>query len=258
MTVSLLKLPTLTLMLVAALTAASCKKPPVAPPPAAANPITSPAPAPPAPAPTITLRATPATVERGNPITLEWEARNAASVTITPEIGNVPLTGNRAITPGSSVTYTATATGPGGTASDVARITVNVPAAPPATDSSPRPTVSATPLFNDTVQDIAFDYDKADIRDDMIPVLQKNASWLKANPNVRFTIEGHCDDRGSEEYNLGLGDRRANAVKEYLVAQGVPANRMTTISYGEERPVCRDETESCFERNRRAHFAETR
>jgi peptidoglycan-associated lipoprotein len=106
------------------------------------------------------------------------------------------------------------------------------------------------------VKDVLFDYDKADIRAEMMPVLQGNATYLKNNPTVRFTIEGHCDERGSEEYNLGLGDRRANAVKEYLVGQGIPANRMMTVSYGEERPVCRDETEACFEKNRRAHFTQ--
>jgi peptidoglycan-associated lipoprotein len=84
--------------------------------------------------------------------------------------------------------------------------------------------------------------------------LQSNASWLKQNPNVRFTIEGHCDDRGSQEYNLALGDRRANAVKEYLVSQGIAESRMNVISYGEDRPVCREETEDCYQRNRRAEF----
>ena len=89
----------------------------------------------------------------------------------------------------------------------------------------------------------------------MVSVLQSNASWLKANPNVRFTIEGHCDERGSEEYNLALGDRRANAVKEFLLSQGVAANRVNTVSYGEERPFCREQSEECYARNRRAHFA---
>jgi peptidoglycan-associated lipoprotein len=88
----------------------------------------------------------------------------------------------------------------------------------------------------------------------MMAVLQANAGWLKANPNVRFTVEGHCDERGSEEYNLALGDRRANAVKEYLLSQGIAASRMSTVSYGEERPVCREATEECYAQNRRAHF----
>jgi len=234
--------------------AVGCGKKQVAvqPPPPAPAP-----PPPPPPAPTITLRAAPATIDRGGSVTLNWEARNAASVSITPEIGNVALTGNRSVSPTSSVTYTATATGPGGSTSDVARVTVNVPPPPPEPER-PRPTATTTnlPAFNEAVKDVLFDYDKADIRADMMSVLQGNAAYLKNNPNVRFTIEGHCDERGSEEYNLGLGDRRANAVKEYLVGQGIPANRMMTISYGEERPVCRDASEVCFEKNRRAHFTQ--
>jgi peptidoglycan-associated lipoprotein len=118
--------------------------------------------------------------------------------------------------------------------------------------------VDSSKIFEQNVNDVLFEYDKADIRPDQMPVLQKNAAWLKANPNVRFTIEGHCDERGSEEYNLGLGDRRANAVKEYLLAQGVPSTRIETKSYGEERPVCHEQTEECYTKNRRAHFQENR
>jgi len=112
-------------------------------------------------------------------------------------------------------------------------------------------------VFDRNIKDVIFDYDKADIRADQVSVLQGNAAWLKANANVRFTIEGHCDERGSEEYNLGLGDRRSNVVKEFLIGQGIPANRINTISYGEERPVCREQTEECYTKNRRAHFAVT-
>jgi peptidoglycan-associated lipoprotein len=223
--------------------AAPAPPPPVTPPPAA-------------PAPAITLRAEPATIERGGSTTLTWEARNAASVTIAPELGTVPVTGNRSVNPGSSVTYTATATGPGGTANDIARVTVNVPAASTTPVEPPRrPDVSSGGLAQN-VSDVLFDYDKADLRPEMVDVLKKNASWLKTNANVRFTIEGYCDERGSEEYNLGLGDRRANVVKEFLVAQGVAANRINTVSYGEERPACREQTEECFAKNRRAHFAQ--
>jgi peptidoglycan-associated lipoprotein len=187
---------------------------------------------------------------------LEWQAQNATSVTITPAIGDVAATGNRSVNPTSSVTYTATAMGPGGSATDTARITVNIPAAAAAdrVPERPRATVSAIDAFNENVKTVYFEYDKADISPEQVSVLQGNANWLKSNPNARFTIEGHCDERGSEEYNLALGDRRANAVKEFLVAQGIPANRMMTVSYGEERPICRDESEDCFKKNRRAAF----
>jgi peptidoglycan-associated lipoprotein len=240
-------------LLFSALLAFGCHgKTAAAPPP----PPPPPTPTASAPTPTISLRAQPGTIDRGGSTTLQWTAQNATSVTITPGVGDVAASGNRSVNPTSSVTYTATAMGPGGSATDTARITVNIPpAAPPVDNTPPRPRVSTT-TFSDSVKTIYFDYDKADIRPEEMTKLQANASWLKANPGSRFTVEGHCDDRGSEEYNLALGDRRANAVKEYLVGQGVAANRIMTVSYGEERPVCRDETEDCFGKNRRAEFKE--
>jgi peptidoglycan-associated lipoprotein len=232
----------------------SCRKTPaaLAPPPPLAS-----APAPPTPAPAITLRATPTMIDRGQPIALQWETRNAAIVRIEPGVGQVDLNGKRQVNPASSVTYQAMAIGPGGTATDIARITVNVPPAPPTATSPPttrRTDVTTEQLFRQTLQDILFDYDKAEIRSTEVPKLQTGAAWLKQNPNVRFTIEGHCDERGSSEYNIGLGDSRANAVREFLAAQGVAVSRINTVSYGEERPQCRDESEHCLERNRRAAF----
>lgn len=240
------------LVVLGALLLISCHKQtavaPPHPPPAAPAP-------PPPPAPTITLRANPGTIDRGGSTTLQWTAQNSSTVRIEPGVGDVTANGNRSVTPTSSVTYTATATGPGGTASDTARITVNVPAAPPAAPPPPvTPKVGVDELFRTNVQTIYFDYDKSEIRGDQMSRLQSNAAWLKQNPSVRFTIEGHCDDRGSQEYNLALGDRRANAVKEYLVSQGISEGNIRVISYGEERPVCRDETEDCYQRNRRADF----
>ena len=252
MTLSRMNTGRLSLVLVLLLFAAACHHTSTAaPPPAPAANV----PTPPPPAPTITLRAQPATIERGGATTLQWEARNAASVTITPAIGDVPVTGNRSVTPTSSVSYQATATGPGGTATDVARVTVNIPAAPPADDTNKRPNVGSTDLGNATLADVLFDYDKAEIKSDMASILQGNVNWMKANPNARITIEGHCDERGSEEYNLGLGDRRAIAVKEYLISQGIPAARLSTVSYGEEKPVCHEQSDACYTKNRRAHFA---
>jgi peptidoglycan-associated lipoprotein len=164
--------------------------------------------------------------------------------------------GSRSVNPTSSVTYIATATGPGGTASDSTRVTVRTPAAPAEsrTNARPAPNVNLADLFRQNIQNVLFDYDKAEIRPDQVSRLQADAAWLKEHPAVKFTVEGHCDERGSEEYNLALGDRRANAVKEFLLKQGVPQSVITTISYGEERPVCKDETEDCFQKNRRAAF----
>jgi len=104
------------------------------------------------------------------------------------------------------------------------------------------------------IQDIYFDFDRYDIREDAKPALREVASILSKNNNLKVIIEGHTDERGTNEYNLGLGDRRANAVREYLIALGVSSIRIETISYGEEKSVCKEQTEECWAINRRAHF----
>jgi len=103
-------------------------------------------------------------------------------------------------------------------------------------------------------EDIYFDYDKYDVRSDAKAVLQNVASWLLKNTSAKLLIEGHCDERGTSEYNLALGDRRARAVRDYLVALGIASDRVETISYGEEKPVCTEMTDECWAKNRRAHF----
>jgi peptidoglycan-associated lipoprotein len=102
--------------------------------------------------------------------------------------------------------------------------------------------------------DVYFDLDQAAIRDDARGSLTANANWLKRWTNTRITIEGHCDERGTAEYNIGLGERRANAVKAYLVELGVPADRIVTVSKGKESPFCTEKNESCWQQNRRGHF----
>jgi peptidoglycan-associated lipoprotein len=102
--------------------------------------------------------------------------------------------------------------------------------------------------------DVAFDYDQSSVRDDQRAILQKNADYMRRWPSIRVTIEGHADARGTSEYNLALGERRGNAVKEYLVGLGLAADRMLVISKGEETPLCTEESEACYARNRRGHF----
>jgi peptidoglycan-associated lipoprotein len=104
------------------------------------------------------------------------------------------------------------------------------------------------------VRDAYFDYDKADIRPDARASLSQTADFLKGHPSIKATIEGHCDERGSTEYNLALGDRRATAVKQYLVSLGVSADRLSTVSFGKEKPFCNESNESCWQQNRRGHF----
>ena len=109
------------------------------------------------------------------------------------------------------------------------------------------------------LQDAFYDYDKSDVRSDSRDVLTKDADALKNIlsdfPNATIMVEGHCDERGSAEYNLGLGDRRATSAKDFLVQLGVPTDKLRTISYGKERPQCTDSNESCWQKNRRAHFS---
>ena len=152
------------------------------------------------------------------------------------------------MSPTDSTTYTVTATGPGGTADATARVTVTQPPPPPAAH---QPTLQE--LFDQQVKDAYFDYDKADIRTDARDALSQTAQFLRAYPQVKVVIEGHCDERGSTEYNLALGDRRAAAAKQFLTSLGISADRLETVSYGKERPFCSASTEECYQQNRRAH-----
>jgi peptidoglycan-associated lipoprotein len=226
---------------------AGCKKTPVVvQPPPPPLPV-----APTPPRPTVTLQAAPATVQRGQAITLTWSSSNATTLNLVPGVGNVAPQGSTSVSPADSTTYTITATGPGGTADATTRVTVTVPPPPP---PPPAPQPSLDELFTRAVRDALFDLDKADIRPDARDALSQTAQFLRSNPQVRVTIEGHCDERGSTEYNLALGDRRAQAAKDYLVSLGVTADRMQTVSYGKERPACLDHAEACWQQNRRAHM----
>jgi peptidoglycan-associated lipoprotein len=104
------------------------------------------------------------------------------------------------------------------------------------------------------IKDIYFDYDRYDIREDAKPVLKEIAGLLSRTKDVKLIIEGHCDSRGTNEYNLALGDRRAKSAKDYLVSLGIPSNRIEVVSYGEEKPLCTEENDECWAKNRRAHF----
>jgi peptidoglycan-associated lipoprotein len=122
--------------------------------------------------------------------------------------------------------------------------------------AAPAPPLAAPTEFREVaaLRSIHFDFDRSDIRPDAARILDTNIDWMKSNPDTLILIEGHCDERGTNEYNLALGDRRARATMEYLAARGVASARFTTISYGEERPVCAEHTERCWAKNRRAHF----
>ena len=225
-----LKWITLVVALGAIMMLGACKKK-VAPPP--------PPPPPPAAAPTASLTANPNTVEKGQSTTLSWETSNATDVSIDGI---------------DSTTYRLTAKGPGGTQESTARVTVTAPPPPP----PPQPSATEEELFSQNVKDIYFDYDKGDIRADQQSALQGDIAFLKQHPTIRFTVDGHCDERGSTEYNLALGDSRASAVRNALVQGGIGADQVKTISYGKEKPFCSESTEQCWQQNRRGHFVYTK
>jgi peptidoglycan-associated lipoprotein len=209
-----------------------------------------PPPPPPPPTPTATLTANPETIDKGQSSTLTWQTSNATDVSIEG-VGAVQPNGTQQVTPTESTTYTLTAKGAGGSQTATARVTVNAPPPPP---PPPPPSLTEEQLFAQNVKDVYFDYDKSDVRADQQSLVQADAAFLQQHPNMSVTIEGHCDERGSTEYNLALGDNRASAVKNALVAAGVPADRVKTVSFGKEKPFCTQSNEACWQQNRRGHF----
>jgi peptidoglycan-associated lipoprotein len=247
-----------------ALFAEGCKKKvPAPPPPPPPAPAPAPAPPPPAPrAPSVQqFTVEPSSIQIGQSATLRWEVSGeVTNVSINQGIGTKGSAGSQQVSPSNSTTYTLTAQGPGGTTSASTTLSVTAPPPPPpppAPMQAPRATVEER--ISSEIQDGFFDYDKSDIRADARDALTRDAGALKAIlaefPSATIMVEGHCDERGSAEYNLGLGDRRASAAKDFLVQLGVPADRLKTISYGKERPQCTESTESCWQKNRRAHFS---
>lgn len=232
------------LLLIVLIGAAGCKKkqkplPPVetAPPPTTA------------PAPTAQLTATPSSITAGDQVVLTWRTTDATTVSIDG-IGDVPTSGVKNVNPTASTSYHLVARGDGGTADATARVTVNTPPAV----QVPTTTMSAEEEFKANVQDIFFDYDAADIRADAQSTLSRDAAFLNSHPTIKVVIGGYCDERGSNEYNLQLGQTRAEAARNALVNAGVSASRLRVISYGKEKPFCSESTEDCWQQNRRAGF----
>jgi peptidoglycan-associated lipoprotein len=236
---------------------AGCKKKAAAPAPPAPAPA-APPPPPPAKPGITTFTAEPGTIERGQSSTLRWETTNATDVSIDKGVGAVQSQGTRTVFPTETTTYTLTANGPGGSDTRTATVNVTVPPPPPPPSAPPAKRDPGGWLTQE-VQDLYFDYDKSDVRGDQQDQARKDADVLKQifaeNPSFTVVVEGHCDERGSAEYNMGLGDRRASAVRDFLVSAGVPADRLRTMSYGKEKQQCTEANEECYQKNRRAHFA---
>ncbi len=234
-----LKVPTFLIVLAVSISLAGCAK--------KVAKVTPPATPPAPPAPTATLAASPDVIQQGQSTELTWQTKNATDITISG-LGTVPSSGSRAVTPNMSTTYNLVAKGPGGTRDASARVTVN----PKVAAAAPSPTDEE--LFAKNVKDVFFDFNKSNVRPDEVSVAQHDANFLVQHPNVKVLIEGHCDDRGSVEYNLALGTSRAQSVKDSLSQKGVSADRLKTISYGKEKPFCTQDNEQCWQENRVDHF----
>lgn len=212
----------------------------------------------PAAAPTISeFTVEPSAIERGQSALLKWATNDATEVRISEGIGVVPAAGQRRVSPADPVVYTLTATGPGGSATAVAALGVALPIPPPPPVPT-TPTLTLSDRLAKEVNDAYFDFDESNIRPDALEVLTRDAAALKLIlndfPNHTVVIEGHCDERGSAEYNLALGDRRTRSAKDFLVQMGIANERLIAISYGKERPQCAESNETCWQKNRRVHF----
>ncbi len=231
------------LVAVAALTfVAGCHKKAVPPPPPPPPEATS-------PAPTASITVTPSTINPGGGAVLAWKTTDATEISIDG-IGTVNAYGTQTVMSTESTTFHLVARGPGGSTDATARLTVN--AAPVAA------TVSENideQMFEASVKPAFFDYDSYEIRPDAQSVLASDAAFLASHPTVKFVVGGYCDDRGSTEYNLALGENRANAAKQALVNGGVSPDRIRTVSYGKEKQFCSQAAESCYQQNRRAGFS---
>ncbi len=246
-----LRTSALTVAMVSTLVLAGCHKKASAPPPYTAPTTAA------AAAPTATLTASPEAIDLGQSVVLTWRTTGATSVAIEG-IGPVNPNGTQNATPSTSTNFHLTATGDGGMAEANVRVTVRVPVAPTAGNSGSNGTsgdLGSEAAFHAAVEDVFFDYDSYDLRPDAQANAAKAASYLNQHPAIKVLIGGYCDDRGSAEYNLALGENRANAAKTALVNAGVSASRIRAVSYGKEKQFCTEQDESCWRQNRRAQFS---
>jgi OOP family OmpA-OmpF porin len=231
------------------------KKPAVAPvaapapppPPPAPVKVEAPAPPPPPPTPTCDLTVKPASITSGDSAALTWTSQNATDCTIQPGIGPVRPQGMKTITPAADTAYTLSCTGPGGTATSAANITVVAPLPPP-----PPPEMLCYTI------DIEFDTAKWNIKPQYHDELVKLANFMKDYPGLKGVIEGHTDNRAGYQYNIKLSEKRAKSVRDYIVTKlGIDGARLTTKGYGYTKPIASNKTDEGRQKNRRviANFA---
>jgi peptidoglycan-associated lipoprotein len=235
---------TLVIGVASVFTIAGCHKKAAPPPPP--PPLTNSA-----PAPTADITANPTAIEPGGSVILTWHTSNASNVSIEG-IGEVATSGTQVVKPTESTNYHLIARGDGGSTDATARVTVNT-AATPQNNMSESNVDDAT--FHQNVKDIFYDYDSYDVNANDQAVISADANFLNQHPDLKVVIGGYCDERGSVEYNLALGENRANAAKQALVTAGVSPERLRTVSYGKEKQFCTEHNESCWQQNRRAQFS---
>lgn len=206
-------------------------------------------------APTATLTADPTAIDQGQSVVLNWRTSNATTVNIDG-VGDVAVNGTQTVSPATSTNYHLVAKGDGGITDANVRVTVRVPAIPGGNLSGNEGSsdAAADAAFHGNVRDIFFGYDSFEITPDAQNTLSASAQYMEAHPNLRILIAGYCDDRGSAEYNITLAENRASAAKDALVGAGVSADRIRVVSFGKERQFCTEQTESCFQQNRRDQF----
>lgn len=209
-------------------------------------------PQPPTPV-TATLSADPATIQSGQSSTLTWSTQGATEVNL--QGSKVDPNGSQSVSPTQTTTYQLAANGPGGNQTATATVTVIPPATPTPTPVATPPPMSDEQILAQTITDIYFDFDKADLRPEAQAALAKAAPVIKSHNNWVIRIEGNADERGSIEYNLALGERRAASAQQALVQNGVNGSQIKTVSNGKEKPVCTESNEECWQRNRNDHFS---
>lgn len=207
-------------------------------------------------APMAMIAVSPAQINRGQTATLSWNSRLADQLQISPGIGGVTdRRGTMNVNPTQTTTYTLAVQGRGGQAQDSTTLTVIQPPPPPPPPAPKTAGPSLEELFAQNVADIFFEFDRADISAEAAAKLERVAAFLRANPQARILIEGHCDEIGTEQYNLQLGARRANVTRDALVRLGANPAQIDTVSRGKTRQFCSDSmAEPCRQLNRRAHF----
>ncbi len=203
-------------------------------------------------APTATITADPLAIDQGSSVTLTWRTTNSTTVSIDG-IGTVNPSGTQTVTPSASTNFHLIAKGDGGSTDASVRVTVRVPQAPVASTSSSTD-MGSDAAFHAAVKDIFFDYDSYDVRGDGQTNAATAAAYLNQNSSIKVVIGGYCDERGSAEYNLALGEQRAGSAKQALVSAGISPNRIRVVSYGKEKQFCTEASESCYQQNRRAQF----